>query len=78
MILFLEDWHKYPTARPDWDTSSVSFLELAKVYKAMGIKNYFFHLALIDPGLKGYDPMDPDLPEDIMIRVGNECKNVMG
>lgn len=74
MILFLNDWYKYPTARPDWETPNTSFLDLAKVYKNMGIKNYFFQLALIDQSLKGIDPLDPMLTDEQMGRVAIEAK----
>lgn len=74
MILFLNDWYKYPTARPDWDTPNPSFLDLAKVYKSMGIKNYFFHLALIDQSLKGVDPFDPMISDELMSRIAIEAK----
>ena len=66
MILFLKDWYKFPTARPDWDTPNSSFLNLAKIYKSMGIKNFFFHLALIDQSLKGIDPFDPTITDEQM------------
>jgi hypothetical protein len=38
MILHLEDWAKYPSAAPDWDTKNQSFIQLAKLYKSMGVK----------------------------------------
>lgn len=74
MILFLKDWYKYPTARPDWETPNSSFLDLAKIYKSMGIKNYFFHLALINPELKGIDPFDPMLTDAQMGAIALEAK----
>lgn len=74
MILFLKDWYKYPSARPDWDTPNTSFLDLAKVYQSMGIKNFFFHLALHDPSLKGVDPFDPMLTDDQMSLIAVEAK----
>ena len=74
MILFLKDWYKYPTARPDWETTNESFLNLAKIYKSMGIKNFFFHLALVDQSLKGVDPFDPYLTDEMMSRVAAEAK----
>ena len=74
MILFLKDWYKFPTARPDWDTPNSSFLNLAKIYKSMGIKNFFFHLALIDQSLKGIDPFDPTITDEQMGRIAVEAK----
>lgn len=74
IILFLDDWKYYPTAVPDYTTTNESFLKTAKVYKNMGIKNYFFHLALVDQGLRGVDPFDPNLTTEMMARIGTECK----
>ncbi len=74
MILFLRDWYKYPNARPDWETPNQSFLDLAKVYQSMGIKNYFFHLALHNPELKGIDPFDPMLTDEQMSLIAVEAK----
>lgn len=74
MILFLDDWRWFPTAAPDYSTSNESFLKTAKVYKSMGIKNYFFHLALIDQSLRGIDPHDPNLTPQQMTKVATECK----
>ena len=74
MILFLEDWEKYPSAIIDTKTSNTSWVRLAGLYKAMGIKNHAFPLALINPKLQGIDPYDPDLPEDILIAIGIEAK----
>lgn len=73
MILFLDDWNYYPTAYPDFHTTNQSFLNLAKTYKSMGIKNYFFHLALMNPKLKGVDPFDPNLSTELMTDIGTEC-----
>lgn len=72
-ILFLDDWASYSLARPDWDTRNRSWVELAKKYQLMGIKNYTFILALVDQSLKGVDPFDPELTEDQMVRIGQEC-----
>lgn len=65
MILFLEDWDRYPGAIVHKTTKNTSWLELAAKYKALGVKNYYFHLALINPLLADWDPRDPDLPEEI-------------
>lgn len=74
MILTLKDWYKYPTARPDWETDNTSFLDLCKIYKSMGIKNYFFHLALVDQSLKGIDPFNPMISDEMMSRIAYESK----
>ncbi len=65
MILFEEDWDKYPTAIVHSTTKNKTWLEMASKYKAMGIKNYYFHLALINPILADYDVRDENLPKEI-------------
>lgn len=61
MILFLDDWKKYPGAIADTKTKNRSFVELADLYRKMGVKNYMFPLALHNPALQGIDPFDPNL-----------------
>lgn len=73
MILFLDDWKKY-NAIVDVDTPNKSFLRLAGIYKAMGIKNHAFMLALHNPALKGVDPFDPNLSMEQMAMIAQECK----
>lgn len=74
MILFHEDWKKYPTAIADINTSNKSFVRLASVYREMGIKNHAFILALINPHLSGVDPHDPNLSPELQFAVAMECK----
>lgn len=74
MILYLSDWQKFPDAEPDFQTKNITFLRLARVYKAMGIKNYAFLLALMTPELKGVDPHDPNLTDHQKYLIGRECK----
>lgn len=64
MILFEEDWAKYPTAIIDTETKNKSFLRVAALYKKRGIKNCYFMLALHNPRLQGVDPYDPNLTEE--------------
>lgn len=74
MILFLDDWKMYPTARPDLTTKNRSFVRLASVYREMGIKNHMFLLALINQDLVGVDPFDYDnLTRQQKIDIGIEC-----
>ena len=40
MILFLEDWSRYPEAIVDTKTVNQSFIDWPTVYKKMGIKNH--------------------------------------
>lgn len=74
MILFKEDYQKYPGAIIDTKTTNESALKLARVYMDMGIENAFFHLTLMQPDLQGVDPYDPFLTEDMKIKIGLECQ----
>lgn len=60
-ILFLEDWEKYPTARPHLETKNESALHLARLLRHMGVKNHQFFLALHNPALKDVDFYDENL-----------------
>lgn len=73
MLLFLEDWNKYPSAIADVDTPNKSFVRLASVYREMGVKNHAFILALINPELKGIDPHSKDLTLYQMNAIVLEC-----
>lgn len=73
-ILFLDDWKRFPSAIIHTNTRNKSFLRMAQMYKSMGIKNCFFHLALIDPSLEFIDPHSPDLTHDQMLAIGMECR----
>lgn len=74
MILFYEDWAKYPGAIPDFKTGNKTALELAYKLKRMGIKNYLFFLALHNPSLQGVDPFSKDLTVDQMKDIAMECR----
>lgn len=74
MILFLDDWKRYPRAIVDDRTSNRTFVELADKYAQMGLKNYFFHLALLQPELQGLDPFDPDLTVEQMAKINLEAR----
>lgn len=74
MILTLEDWKKYPKAIVDNQTKNKSFIHLAQVYRAMGIKNHAFLLALHNPLLQGVDPHDPNLTIEQMKMIAIEVK----
>ena len=72
MILFRDDWNKYPSAIVDTKTTNKSFVRLAGLLKSMGIKNHAFPLALINPNLQGIDPRDPYLDEQTKIAISVE------
>ncbi|MCO6740531.1 hypothetical protein KQH31_30585, partial [Streptomyces sp. CHA15] len=74
MILFNNDWTRFATARPDFETSNESFLRLVALYGEMGVKNRFFPLALINPALKGVDPHCGILSDQTKIDIGLECR----
>ena len=74
MILFKEDWDKYPDAIIDKDTKNESFLRLASVYREMGVENNSFILALHNPDLQGLDPFSSDLQLEDMIAISLECQ----
>jgi len=70
MILFKQDWNKYPGAIIDLTTKNKSFVRLAGLLREMGIKNNTFMLALHNPRIKGLNPHDEDnltLDQKIMI-----------
>lgn len=72
MILFLSDWAKYPGAIVDTKCPNESFINLAHVLKKMGVKNYYFFLALHNPLLSGVDPYDDDLTDQQKIWISEE------
>ena len=75
MILFKDDWLKYPTAIVDDKTTNESFLRMASVYRSMGVKNHVFMLALINPELQGVNPFDEEnLSEETKTAILIECK----
>lgn len=73
MILFEQDWEQYPTAIADWYTSNESFVRLAQLYESMGVKNYDFHLSLLNPSLQGVDPFSENLTIQQKIAILFEC-----
>lgn len=74
MILYHDDWERYPDAIIDRTTSNVSFIRLAALYRDMGIKNHAFMLALHHPELVGQDPFDEDPSMERMLLMAKEAK----
>lgn len=72
MILYLKDWDKYPNCIPHVTTKNQSFIDLANVFKKMGLKNYYFHLALHDPDLEHVDPFADNLSPQMIVKIANE------
>jgi hypothetical protein len=56
------------------ETTNQSFIDMHNYLKAKGIQNNDFFLILFDPGLKGINPYDPNLPQHIKVRIMNECR----
>jgi len=75
MILFKNDWLKFPSAIIDYKTTNTSALELAALYKRMGIDNHAFILALHDPSLQGINPHDPKLSSELKAAIVIECRD---
>lgn len=74
MILFESDWARFPNAIADVHTSNQSFVRMAQLYKSVGCSNHMFMLSLLQPELQGVDPHDPNLRDDIKLKVGLECR----
>ena len=55
-------------------TTNQSFLDMHYFLKSKGIQNNDFFLALLDPGLAGVDPRDPNLSPNMKIRILQECR----
>lgn len=73
-ILFKKDWNYYPTAIVDTKTKNKSFLVYAEKLRQIGVKNYAFCLALLNPSLQGKDPHAEDLDVFTMIEMRTEAK----
>lgn len=75
MILFRDDWKKYPKAQIHYSTKNKSYLRLAGLYKSMGIRNNAFMLAIHNPLLLDIDPLDvKNLTPEQIIMIVKECK----
>ena len=72
-ILFLDDWKNHPNAVIHEQTRNESWLFHFDVFRAFGISNYFWHLALLDTDLIGVDPRDPGLDPLMMAKIKTEC-----
>lgn len=58
----------------DKNTTNKSFLDVHYYLKNVGIQNNDFFLCLLDPGLAGVNPRDPNLPASIKARILQECR----
>lgn len=74
MILFRDDWARYPDAIIDLDTRNTSFVDICYVLEDMGVKNNLWPLALHDRRLVGVDPFDEDhLSLEMKALITREC-----
>ena len=58
VILYEEDWGRYPSATVHYETQNRSWVEFAKKLEIQGVKNNKFFLALLNPSLRYVDPWD--------------------
>lgn len=72
-ILFLDDWRKHPKAIIHEETKNTSWLYHSDVYAALGVKNHFWHLALMDRDLVNVDPHDPGIDAIMATKIRTEC-----
>lgn len=56
------------------ETTNQSFIDMRNYLMSKGIQNNDFFLALIDVGLAGIDPRDPNLSTSMKARVLQECR----
>ena len=73
MVLFEEDWDKYPHYVVDLACPNPYLLRFCSTLKTMGVKNHHWPLQLHDRDLLGINPREPNLPEDIRKKISAEC-----
>jgi hypothetical protein len=74
MILFQQDWSRYPTAIADKQTKNRSFFELSLLYRDMKVKNNAFLLSLMQPELQGFDVHEKGIDPIIRARMATEAE----
>ena len=75
MILFKQDYARYPSAIIDTKTKNQSALNLVGLYRSMGIENCYFPLVLLQPELQGVDPYSKTLTERQKTMVAQEIQH---
>lgn len=73
LILYEEDWDRYPSAFPDFETKNQNAIRFCALLRDMGIKNNRWPLALHDERLVGVDPHDPNISRETALLVANEA-----
>lgn len=74
MLLFDSDWEDYPDAVLQENTKNKSFLRYSILLRDMGVKNYKWPLALINPRLLDVDPFDPKISREDAMAVVQEVR----
>lgn len=74
MIMFGNDWQRYPLARVDYTTTNESFLRYSALLKEMGVKNCLWPLSIMQPELIGVDPHSEVLSDAYKMKIGLECR----
>ena len=72
-IVYQKDWAKYPNAIADFNTRNQYFVKYCKLLYDMGIKHWYFPLALTQPALSGLSPYDENLTEEQKSAMLHEC-----
>lgn len=73
-ILFAKDWDKYPNAIVHSSTKNRTWARMALMYRDhFHLKNYKFHLALMNPSLEFVDPHSPNLTDRQKLDIIHEC-----
>lgn len=74
IILFEDDWKRYPSAILHLDTPNKSFVDICYILEDMGVKNNLWPLALHNQLLSGVDPHDEtNLTLEQMAMITEEC-----
>lgn len=73
MIRYLADYQKF-VVHHDYETKNKSFLEMAALLKAAGVKNNKFMLQIYQKDLIGVDPHDPNLSVEMKAKITLEIK----
>ena len=74
MILFKQDYQRYPSVMIDTKTKNQSALNIVGLYRSMGVENCYFPLTLMQPALQGVDPYSPTLTEQQKAMIAQECQ----
>ncbi|ABY62839.1 terminase large subunit [Pseudomonas phage 201phi2-1] len=74
IVLFESDWERF-RVYADFNTKNETFLKLAHLYRdELKVKNWKFHLALMQPELSGVDPFADNLDRVTKAKIAYECK----